>query len=138
MAEAGPPPAARPGRAALTALLAELERPAGLNDSPAGQLLAARRAAYPELPMLDELRETWSRLSTGRQLRQVQALVPGNAGPLNSSHLVNRALSLMQSASPDYLHQFLSYVDALAWLERTQQPAPARGGKAQPRSLKKG
>lgn len=44
--------------------------------------------------------------------------VPGNAGPLNSSSLVHRSLSLMHALSPGYLQQFLSYVDALSWMEQ--------------------
>src|SRR5690606_829749 len=60
---------------------------------PLGQLCAQiaaaapARPAYPELPLLDEFRQTWTRLSTDRQLRQSEQLVPENAGPLNSSHL---------------------------------------------------
>ena len=42
----------------------------------------------------------------------------GNAGPLNSSSLVHRSLSLMSELSPGYLQQFLSYVDALSWMEQ--------------------
>jgi hypothetical protein len=71
---------------------------------------------YPELPLLDYFRDTWSRYSTKRQLKQSQDRVPENAGPLNSSLLVHRTLSLMREVSPEYLHQFLSYVDALSWV----------------------
>ncbi|MGA7814139.1 DUF2894 domain-containing protein, partial [Caballeronia sp.] len=77
-----------------------------------------RRPTYPELEVLDYFRETWSRVSTERQLRHSLAHVPGNAGPLNSSSLVHRSLSLMRELSPGYLQQFLSYVDALSWLEQ--------------------
>ncbi|GAB7524233.1 DUF2894 domain-containing protein [Paraburkholderia sp. 2C] len=59
---------------------------------------------------------TWSKLSAGRQLRESLAQVPGNAGPLNSNRLVHRALSLMNELSPDYLQQFLSYVETLSAL----------------------
>jgi hypothetical protein len=76
------------------------------------------RSAYPELALLDYFRDTWSRLGTVRQLRQSQERVPDNAGPLNSSLLVHRTLSLMRELSPEYLHQFLTYVDALSWMER--------------------
>jgi hypothetical protein len=79
-------------------------------------MLAPR--AYPELALLDYFRETWSKLSTDRQLRQSEYQVPKNAGPLNSSSLVHRSLSLMQELSPGYLRQFLSYADALSWLEQ--------------------
>lgn len=74
--------------------------------------------SYPELAILDEFREIWSRLSTDRQLRQSEHQVPKNAGPLNSNILVHRSLSLMRELSPGYLRQFLSYADALSWLEQ--------------------
>jgi hypothetical protein len=53
-----------------------------------------------------------------KQLRQSLKKAPGNAGPLNSSSLVHRSLSLMRELSPGYLQQFLSYVDALSWMEQ--------------------
>ncbi|MGV2287604.1 DUF2894 domain-containing protein [Trinickia sp. YCB016] len=74
--------------------------------------------SYPELAILDEFREIWSRVSTDRQLRQSEHQVPKNAGPLNSNILVHRSLSLMRELSPGYLRQFLSYADALSWLEQ--------------------
>ena len=75
-------------------------------------------ASYPELPALDYFREVWSKVRTEKQMRQSLEQVPGNAGPLNSSSLVHRALSLMREVSPGYLKQFLSYVDALSWMEQ--------------------
>ncbi|MFJ0760546.1 DUF2894 domain-containing protein, partial [Bordetella bronchiseptica] len=99
---------------------------------PLGQLCAQiaagapARPAEPEQPQLDEFRQARTRLSTDRQLRQSEQLVPENAGPLNSSHLAHRSLALMQGLSPGYLQQFLSYVDALGWLEQlTANAAPA-------------
>ena len=62
----------------------------------------------PDLPMLDFFRETWSKFSTEKQLRQSLEKVPENAGPLNSSHLVHRSLSLMRELSPGYLQHFLA------------------------------
>jgi hypothetical protein len=79
---------------------------------------------YPELAWLDYFRETWSKVSTDRQLRQSEYQVPKNAGPLNSSSLVHRSLSLMREVSPGYLRQFLAYADALAWLEQMTAVAP--------------
>ncbi|KAA1004257.1 DUF2894 domain-containing protein [Paraburkholderia panacisoli] len=94
-------------------------------------------ASYPDLPALDYFREVWSKVRTEKQLRQSLAQVPGNAGPLNSSSLVHRSLSLMRELSPGYLKQFLSYVDTLSWLEQMNGGAPtnkdtpraAAGGK---------
>jgi hypothetical protein len=95
-----------------------------------------RKPPYPELEALDYFRETWSRLSSEKQLKRSLAQVPGNAGPLNSSNLVHRSLSLMRELSPGYFQQFLSYVDALSWMEQlnggatsTDNDAP-RAGRA--------
>lgn len=84
---------------------------------------AHRRNDLPELPVLDYFRETWSRFSTEKQLRQSLEQVPDNAGPLNSNSLVHRSLSLMRALSPGYLQQFLSYVEALSWMEQLIAPA---------------
>ncbi|WP_025596775.1 DUF2894 domain-containing protein [Burkholderia sp. WSM2230] len=83
------------------------------------------QAAYPELPELDYFRQTWARVRADRQVRQSLQPAPGNAGPLNSSSLVHRSLSLMRELSPGYLKQFLSYVDALSWMEQLSGNAPA-------------
>jgi hypothetical protein len=86
-----------------------------------------RDASWSELEMFDYFRNTWSRISTDVQLRQSRDQVPTNAGPLNSSSLVHRALSLMREQSPAYLQHFLAYVDALSWLEQMNAgdaPAP--------------
>jgi hypothetical protein len=80
---------------------------------------ASSRSAFPpESEMLDYFRETWFKVRTEKQLRQSLDQVPGNAGPLNSSRLVHRSLSLMRELSPDYLQQFMSYLDALSWMEQ--------------------
>ncbi|MFM0667360.1 DUF2894 domain-containing protein [Paraburkholderia sediminicola] len=94
-----------------------------------------RAASYPELPALDYFREVWSKVRTEKQMRQSLEQVPGNAGPLNSSSLVHRALSLMREVSPGYLKQFLSYVDALSWMEQMNGGA-APAGKDAPRAGK--
>ena len=78
-----------------------------------------RRAEAQPAPseFLDALRAIWSTVSAEKRLRESLAQVPKNAGPLNSSSLVHRALSLMREVSPDYLQHFLGYIDALAWME---------------------
>jgi hypothetical protein len=76
-----------------------------------------------------------------KQLRQSLDQVPRNAGPLNSSSLVHRALSLMREVSPGYLQQFLAYADALSWLEQLNASvAAAAPAKEAPRvsTAKKG
>jgi hypothetical protein len=92
-----------------------------------------RSASYPELAELDYFREVWSKVRTEKQMRQSLEQVPGNAGPLNSSSLVHRALSLMREISPGYLKQFLSYADALSWMEQINGGA-APSGKDVPRA----
>lgn len=103
-----------PVRGALAALVERLARDAQ----------ADRRGLDPEL--VDYFRTMWSKVRTEQQYRQSLDQVPRNAGPLNSNSLVHRSLATMRELSPAYLQQFLSYVDALAWLE------DLAGGGAQP------
>lgn len=103
-----------PVRGALAELVERLARDAQ----------ADRRGLDPEL--VDYFRTMWSKVRTEQQYRQSLDQVPRNAGPLNSNSLVHRSLSTMRELSPEYLQQFLSYVDALAWLE------DLAGGGAQP------
>jgi hypothetical protein len=74
--------------------------------------------------MLKEFRNLWSTLRTDSQMRQSLQQVPTNAGPLNSSALVHRAVNLMHDISPGYLQHFLSYVDDLTWLEQMHVTTP--------------
>ena len=103
-----------PARGALAALVEGFARDAQ----------ADRRGLDPEL--IDYFRTMWSKVRTEQQYRQSLDQVPRNAGPLNSNSLVHRSLATMRELSPEYLQQFLSYVDALAWLE------DLAGGGAQP------
>lgn len=90
------------------------------------------RAAYPELPALDEFRQLWSTLRTGSQVRRSLAPPTDDAGPLNSSRLVHRSLTLMRGLSPEYLQQFLAYADTLSWLETLQDAGVLTGKEATP------
>jgi len=81
-----------------------------------------------ELKTLSYFKSTWSRLSADRRLHQSLAKVPENAGPLNSHHLVHRALTLMRDLSPEYLNKFMSYVDGLLWLDDANARGPAASG----------
>ena len=112
--ETGQAATSRPARGALAALVEGLAR----------DPQADRRGLDPEL--VDYFRTMWSKVRTEQQYRQSLDQVPRNAGPLNSNSLVHRSLATMRELSPDYLQQFLSYVDALAWLE------DLAGGGAQP------
>ncbi|MGO1003485.1 DUF2894 domain-containing protein [Lysobacter sp. CA196] len=78
---------------------------------------SASAASFPVLGALDEFRRLWSKIRVDSQLRQSLEQSSEHAGPLNSGRLVHRSLSLMSELSPGYLQQFLSYVDALAWIE---------------------
>ncbi len=71
----------------------------------------------PELRSIARFHETWARLSSEQQLTQTLAQAPGNAGPMNSQHLVLRSLQLMRDIAPDYLQSFMSYIDTLIWME---------------------
>ena len=88
----------------------------------------ANPSATTELASLAYFRSTWSRLSAERRLTRSLATVPENAGPLNSHQLVHRALQTMRETSPVYLHHFMTYVDALLWLD--QAGGGAAGGVA--------
>ena len=72
---------------------------------------------------LQFFKRTWSRLSAEQRLAQSRASLPENAGPLNSQHLVHRSLTLMQALSPEYLERFVAYIDALQWLEQSNEAA---------------
>jgi hypothetical protein len=62
---------------------------------------------------------TWSRLRADQRLRQALAQVPAMAGPMNSAHVVNRALRAMRDLSPGYLDAFIAHIDTLLWLEQS-------------------
>ncbi|RQS24385.1 DUF2894 domain-containing protein [Burkholderia sp. Bp8998] len=122
---------ARAGEAATTSgtVQATAQAPArsllgGLVEQLARDVQADRRGIDPAL--IDYFRTMWSKVRTEQQYRQSLDQVPRNAGPLNSNSLVHRSLATMRELSPEYLQQFLSYIDALAWLE------DLAGGGAQP------
>ena len=94
----------------LRGLLEHLARDADDPAEPAS-------GALTELATAARHRDTWSRLGVERRLHQSLAQVPGNAGPLNSQALAARALRLMRELAPGYLDHFMSYVDALLWLD---------------------
>lgn len=119
---------------------------AELNRHIAAQRAARRPSAMDgKAPALDPdwidyFRSTWNRLRASGQLRQSLQRVPDNAGPLNSSHLLHRALTVMEQASPAYLREFLAYADAVAWLEGlapAQAPVKDAGRPASPRKSSK-
>ena len=100
---------------------------------------------YPELAALDDFKQRWSRLRTESQLRQSLKPAPADAGPLNSGTLVHRSIALMREISPGYLQHFVSYIDALSWMEQMgygmplsaeapRAPGPTKKRAAKPRA----
>ncbi len=85
------------------------------------ELTGQHNAAYPELPVLAEVRASWATLRNASQLKESLAQVPTNGGPLNSGVLVHRALTLMKETSPAYLAHFMTYLDALSGMEHLHQ-----------------
>lgn len=81
----------------------------------------------PELKTVRYFRSTWSKLSADQKLMQSLAQMPQNAGPLNSQRLVHRALQTMRDLSPEYLHSFMAYLDALLWLDQAHAGSPFTG-----------
>lgn len=108
-----------PGGTPLGELLAHIARQAA-DGGAGGAITAAGPVAEPhaELRSVRYFRRTWSRLSVDQQLSQAFAQAPENAGPLNSHFLVLQSLRQMRDISPEYLQQFMAYVDALLWLDQ--------------------
>ncbi|MGJ7484258.1 DUF2894 domain-containing protein [Variovorax sp. LT2P21] len=120
-------PATTPAASGLAELLAHV---AERNGATEGTAPPAVLQGTSDLKSLRYFRSTWSRLSADRRLTQSQARMPENAGPLNSQHLVHRAITLMRDVSPDYLNRLMAYVDTLSWIEQANAsaapPAAAR------------
>ena len=129
---------------ALAELVGHIERQsAALLGAPAADPSGAAAASFADLKAVRYFSSTWSRLHADQQLAQSRARVPANAGPLNSQRLVLRALQLMREVSPAYLNRFMSYVDALLWLDQTNvvgamvQASTAQGEAAKKRKPKR-
>lgn len=134
------PPATAPtnaARGALRELAEQLTQRAAPARRDAATQAEASAAAPMELGALDEFRQIWSAVRSDSQLRR--SLQPSSeyTGPLNSSRLVHRALSLMRELSPGYLQQLLAYVDALSWLEQMQTGGILERGDAPARETGK-
>ena len=138
-------PHAAPGPLAqLVAQVARAKPASVLASTPGLRATAVDRAPAGRATdpgTLQFFQRTWSRLSATQRLAQSRASLPDNAGPLNSQHLVHRALTLMQSLSPEYLERFVAHVDALQWLEQANDAAaqelasaarPAAARRSQP------
>ncbi|PPU38776.1 DUF2894 domain-containing protein [Xanthomonas arboricola] len=124
-------------RSALGALADRMSGHAALMEVDSRKTATADATSFPELPALEDFRRTWTTVRTASQVRQSLQDAPKDAGPLNSSVLVHRCISLMRECSPGYLQHFLGYVDALSWLEQlhnggalaSEDAAPVAPGK---------
>lgn len=133
-------PAAPPGTdslAALTRAFAErsaqrpaLSKPVVVANAAPTSAAGRGEAVAGDAGLLDYFRDAWSKISAERQMHASLAQAPENAGPLNSSHLVHRALTLMHDVSPDYLREFLRYANALSWLEDMEAAGVLKGKSA--------
>ena len=117
-----------PERGPLAVLLEHIARQsASIGVGPAASDEVPGLGAPAELKTLRVFRSTWSKLSADQRLTQSLAKLPENAGPLNSQRLVHRSLMLMREQSPAYLDLFMSYVDALLWLDEVNGGSAATG-----------
>lgn len=131
--------------------LAELLVHAARQNTAAPLAAATSGASGGELKSLHYFGSIWSRLSLEQQLSQALAQAPENAGPLNSHFLVLQALIRMRDIAPQYLENFMSYADALLWLDlldtgkgagqktgsqkaATRKPATRKAGQKKTRS----
>ncbi len=135
-----PPMAAAPPRRPLRDLLDHLaNQTAGLAPAPGAALASTAApdatADAVDLKALRCFRPSWARLSADLRVRASLTALPEGAGPLNSQRLMHRSLALMREVSPEYLDHFVSYVDALLWLDDLHaagQAAPRKaGGRAE-------
>lgn len=118
-----------PQRTPLSALLEHLA--ARAHPTPEGA--AASPPMHADAGALDEMRRICTRVRSESRTRQALTRAPANAGPLNSGHLVHRALTLMREVSPGYLEAFMAHVETLAWLEDLSAPStPAPTGARSP------
>lgn len=106
---------------------------------PCGHPPVNRNDRPADLKSVRYFRRTWSRLKLDHRLSQAFIQAPQNAGPLNSHFLVVQALKRMRELSPEYLAQFLSYADALLWLEQQSgtKPIPANTAGSERRRKRK-
>jgi predicted NBD/HSP70 family sugar kinase len=122
--QTGLPPAAVPGATPTSA------------RSAAASARAITPRAPTELKAVRAHRATWSRLRVDQQMNKAQALVPGNAGPLNTQRLVLQALQSMRAASPEYTQRFMAQVESLLWLDQAN-PVAGLAPAETPRSTPK-
>ena len=124
-ASAPAPQAATAGRSGS----ATTRKPGATAARPQPSTAWARALPPQPLKAVAAYQGTWSRLRAEQRLRQALAQVPQKAGPLNSSHVVHRALKALHELSPAYLDAFMAHIDTLLALEQ----ASGAGDLAAPR-----
>ncbi len=124
-AEAAPTPI-NPASSPLALLLQEMQSSAARSSA----------ALPPENPRVKQFRQQLRKISMQKQVRHALAQAPQNAGPINSQMLVLRALDLMRSLSPAYLHRFMTHLDTLLCLEEAEKK-PLTPKRATPPTKKK-
>lgn len=127
---------AHSGSGPLAQLLAYIAHhgPEGASGDRPAQAAGVMTEPPGELKSIKYFRSTWSKLSVDRQLALALAQAPENAGPLNPHFLALQSLKLMRELSPAYLEQFLSYIDALQWLEQAdtgRSPPPKNAARGE-------
>jgi hypothetical protein len=122
---------------ALAELTRQLDSRVNVRDTSITTSDDAPRSTLAEMGVLDDVRKLWSNVRASNQVRRSLEDSPQNTGPLNSSSLVHRALTLMSGASPGYVKHFMSYVDALSWLQHLDDHGViTAGGSSHPASGK--
>ncbi|UFU11468.1 DUF2894 domain-containing protein [Ideonella dechloratans] len=127
LARLTPPPSAQAAPAAAAAAVP--------GRAPAATPAVSATAAPAELKSVRHFRQAWKRLNAEQRLAQSRAALPQNAGPLNSQHLVHKALQQMRQLSPACFERFVAQVDGLMWLEQALGEAAPRepAGSSRPR-----
>ncbi len=92
---------------------------------PASSALRETGSPRPELKSVKQFRNTWSKLSVNKQVKQALSQAPKHAGPLNSHMVALRSLALMRDISPDYLNRFMTHIDTLLCLEQGDKGMPS-------------
>ena len=108
-------PASSSASATLASAMAEQEQDT-LGQAGGGEPSTPGERA--ELKAFAPLRETLAALASARLLEREQRRKPADSGPLNPQMLALRSLESMRELSPAYLDKFVSYLDALFWLEK--------------------
>ncbi len=97
---------------------------------------AADTGAPAEMRAARQLRELRLKRYADSLVERALAEAPEDPGPLNPQMLSIKALSHMRDLSPQYLNRFVSYVDTMIWLEKSQEGLHSKNAKAKGRRRK--